>query len=699
MDNLGAGSGDPTQLRRRAEELLRCKGSAPHPSGEELERLWHDLDVHHIELEIQNDELRATQLEATQTASRYAELFDLAPVGYVTLRGIHGHVQAINLAGASLFRVERSRLVGHRFRQFFFEADRLRFDAFYGRTLDNAGATTSCELSLYHLEEPSRCHLTAKVLASTPQHVLVVIEDITEQRRREEDLKEALEILTTSQRVARLGTFVMQAATETWTSTAALDAILGIGTSFERTIENWLAIVHPDDREGMTTQLRSALHGGHWIDREYRVVHHSSGEVRSVWMLGQLQHDGVHPARLVATIQDITERQRLLQERAELLRIAQEARGAAEEASRAKDSFLATLSHELRNPLAPITNSLAILEETPPGSGQSKRAISIIRRQVRHLTRLVDDLLDLTRVARGKIQLRRHPVDLNELARSMVEDHLSLFVRSGVRLNLAPAPAPIVVDGDWDRLAQVMGNLLQNAAKFCQRGGATSLSILRDDGEKRALVQVADNGLGIAPEMLPHLFQPFMQADTSLDRSRGGGLGLGIALAKGLVELHGGKITAHSAGLGKGAEFTVYLPLMPSGATEAEQPHLDASHPRRRVLIIEDNVDAAETLRELLELRLHQVGVAYSGLDGLAKARDFRPDIVLCDIGLPGMDGYEVARAIRSDEALKGAYLIALTGYALPEDAQRASESGFQQHVAKPIESEELERILAEAPS
>jgi two-component system CheB/CheR fusion protein len=239
----------------------------------------------------------------------------------------------------------------------------------------------------------------------------------------------------------------------------------------------------------------------------------------------------------------------------------------------------------------------------------------------------------------------------------------------------------------------MVGNLLQNAAKFTPRGGRAHVSVAVESGE--AVIRVVDNGVGMAPEMLAHLFQPFMQADQSLDRSKGG-LGLGLALVKGLVELHGGSIQAQSDGLGKGAAFVIRLPLDAGAAIE--KPSLRASSPRvcRRVLIIEDNLDAAESLREALELSEHEVEVAYTGPDGIERARSFHPDVILCDIGLPGMDGYEVARAVRQDPTLQSTFLVALSGYALPEDLERAAQAGFQQHLAKPPSVDALERVLSE---
>jgi two-component system CheB/CheR fusion protein len=257
------------------------------------------------------------------------------------------------------------------------------------------------------------------------------------------------------------------------------------------------------------------------------------------------------------------------------------------------------------------------------------------------------------------------------------------------------APEQVWVDGDRTRLSQVIGNLLQNAVKFTPRDGKTTVSVEADSARGRAFLRVEDSGKGIAPEMLPHLFEPFTQADTSLDRGKGG-LGLGLSLVKGLVEMHGGSIRAESGGPNKGATFTVALPLKATGTIETHRPRTGAKGTGRRVLIVEDNVDAANSLREVLELGGHHAEVAFSGPEGLEKARASRPDVVICDIGLPGMDGYAVARAIRDDPGLNRLALIALTGYAGPADVTKAKEAGFDAHLAKPPSMETIEAALGE---
>ncbi|HET7824478.1 MAG TPA: PAS domain S-box protein, partial [Anaeromyxobacter sp.] len=371
-----------------------------------------------------------------------------------------------------------------------------------------------------------------------------------------------------------------------------------------------------------------------------------------------------------------------------------EARISLEAADRSKNDFLAMLSHELRNPLAPIRNSLYILDRVAPGGEQARKAHAVIERQTGHLTRLVDDLLDVTRISRGKIQLQLERLDVGEVVRRAADDHRASFANGGVELQVSAPDAPLFAQGDRTRLTQIVGNLLENALKFTPRGGTTSIALEENGVLRQAVLRVRDTGAGIAPDMLPRLFQPFTQADTTLDRSKGG-LGLGLALVRGLIEMHGGTVTAESPGLGKGTELTVRLPLGGAGAPATPPPRSVAGPGRRRVLVIEDNVDAAESLRDALVLGGHAVDVAFSGAEGLSKARGFSPDVVFCDIGLPGMDGYEVARAIRTDEALRAVRLVALTGYAGPDDVARAKASGFDAHVPKPPTLEALEQSMS----
>jgi len=372
---------------------------------------------------------------------------------------------------------------------------------------------------------------------------------------------------------------------------------------------------------------------------------------------------------------------------------------ALRKAARRKDEFLAMLGHELRNPLAPIRSSLHVLGMENADETQTVRARATIERQVLHLTRLVDDLLDVSRISQGKILLRKERVDLAELLRATVEDHRGTLTAGGLSLEVRLPPEPLWVHGDPTRLAQALGNVLHNAGKFTDTGGRVAVAAALEEpesGPRTAVVSVRDTGIGIAPEVLAELFEPFSQAPPGLDRGRGG-LGLGLAVVRRLVELHGGTVAASSAGADRGTEIRLRLPLdSERAAVAALQPVAPPVHRSRRCLIIEDNRDAAESMAALLELSGHEVTVAHDGTEGVARARLIQPEVVVCDIGLPGgLDGYAVARALRADPELAGCRLIALTGYGQEEDQRRAREAGFDVHLTKPADPEVLRRLIA----
>lgn len=367
---------------------------------------------------------------------------------------------------------------------------------------------------------------------------------------------------------------------------------------------------------------------------------------------------------------------------------------ALREADRQKNRFLATLSHELRNPLATIRASLDLLQRVPPGGEQAGRAVTVIDRQCDQLARLVDDLLDVSRITQHKVVLELERLDMNELLRRVLEDLAVVFETSGLVLVPMLDPSPITLIADRARLAQVFDNLLQNAVKFTPRGGRVTVCSALDTDARTIAVRIADTGIGIEPEMIPQLFKAFSQLDTGLDRHRGG-LGLGLALVKGIVELHGGEVSVSSAGPGHGTEFVVTLPW--KAVQEVAPEYRPALAGRcRRILIIEDNVDLAETLQELLRLYGHEVVAAHSGPEGMLLASQRPPEVLVCDIGLPGMDGFAVARAFRENQKLKNVFLVALTGYALPEDVDKATAAGFDRHLAKPVDAGMLQRILVE---
>ncbi|MBI5531340.1 MAG: PAS domain S-box protein [Deltaproteobacteria bacterium] len=446
--------------------------------------------------------------------------------------------------------------------------------------------------------------------------------------------------------------------------------------------EDALSMIHPDDLPAMQSALAQLLENGQ-AAVEYRQRTRAGGYRWLSNRMSLVRDSQGQPLYRNGNIRDVTERK--------------QAEEALREADRNKSHFLAVLSHELRNPLAPIRNSLYILDRAVPGGEQAQRAKSIIDRQVAHMARLIDDLLDVTRISSGKVQLQLELLDLRELVRRTAEDFRPAFDAAGVSLEVSLGDRLLAVRADRTRISQVVGNLLHNATKFATPGGRAWLTTESDPDQRFAVILVRDNGAGISEDMLARMFQPFAQADKTLDRSQGG-LGLGLSLVKSLVEMHGGSVSASSLGPNQGAEIAVRLPLEGARLQKGPAHHgpVPTAH-SRRVLVIEDNSDAAESLKEVLELHAHTVAIAHSAREGLAKARKFAPQVVLCDIGLPDMDGYEVARAFRSDPELRSAFLVAVSGYAAPEDLEAAKAAGFDRHLAKPPSVDAIEDLIRAA--
>jgi PAS domain S-box-containing protein len=387
-------------------------------------------------------------------------------------------------------------------------------------------------------------------------------------------------------------------------------------------------------------------------------------------------------------MRDRTDRKRLEEE----LRSRSEALAGAD---REKDEFLSVLAHELRNPLAPVVYALRLLDDKPLDDPDRWYIRRIVDRQMRRLARLIDDLLDVSRIRTGKVELRKSRVDLNTIAHHAVDGIRPLCEDRGHTLSVSLPPEPIWVDADSNRIEQVLANLLSNAVKFTENGGHLSLAAERRAQE--VVVRVRDDGVGIPADLLPRIFDLFMQGDRSLDRSRDG-LGIGLTLSKRLLELHGGTLEAFSEGIGQGSEFVVRLPLLPSFAAPDEEPvHRDEPPARPlRVLVVDDSEDTTELLGALLEMAGHSIQVAHTGPAAVDAAAVFRPDAVILDIGLPGLDGYQVAGRLRESALGKDVMLIAATGYGQEEDRRRSREAGFDRHLVKPIDPAELQRLLSE---
>ncbi len=442
-------------------------------------------------------------------------------------------------------------------------------------------------------------------------------------------------------------------------------------------VEQGFATLHPEDLARHRLLFEDTVQRRGQFTDEVRVVHGQSGQTHWLQIRGSVvcDEDG-KPLRMSGLSFDITPR-KLMEE---ALRVADQR----------KDEFLAMLAHELRNPMAPIQHSVEVLERLDIDE-RAGRAVEVIRRQSRQLTRMVDDLLDVSRITRGRIELERKPVELTAVLAWGLEAVQPAMRERRHAVTISPGPSLIVI-GDAARLQQCLVNLLANAAKYTEPGGRITISLTDEGGH--ALIAVADNGSGIGAELLPVVFDLFVQSERTLDRAQGG-LGIGLSVVRRLVEMHDGTVSAHSEGLGQGATFRIRLPLAPAPMPLPETAPLPATIPAGRIMVIDDNHDAAELLTLNLEMEGHAVRAVTEPEKAVAAVLDWRPQVVLLDIGMPGMDGYEVARRLRAEPELQGLRIIALTGYGRADDTQRAREAGFDGHLVKPAALEDILAMLA----
>ncbi len=451
---------------------------------------------------------------------------------------------------------------------------------------------------------------------------------------------------------------------------------------FDGSLESFFKFVHPEDRARVRATILAALDDRDVYGCDFRIVR-PDGTVRWVTNKGRAFFDsGDQPLRMIGTIIDISFRKE-----AELQLL---------DADRRKNEFLATLAHELRNPLAPIRNAVQILLLSGLEAPNVQWATDVIDRQVRQMTRLVDDLLEVSRITTGKLEIRKETLDLAAVIREAVETSLPLLEQGGHKLVVNLPAEPVMVYADMIRMAQVFSNLLNNAAKYTEPGGHVTINLETTEGD--AVVSVKDSGTGIPAEMLPHIFEMFMQVDRNVHRSKGG-LGIGLTLVKQLVEMHGGSIEARSAGTGQGSEFVVRLPTVVRREADVRDVHdreMPAHSTPLRILVADDNEDGANSLGQMLQIMGHEVRVTHDGLAAIEAAEVFRPQVILLDIGMPKLDGYDACRRIRKESWGKDTALVALTGWGQEEDRRRTSAAGFDYHLVKPVESNTLVNVLAE---
>jgi PAS domain S-box-containing protein len=496
-----------------------------------------------------------------------------------------------------------------------------------------------------------------------------------------QQLREQAERLRLALHAANLGTWEHVPSTHATFWDARSKAVFGFGEGEELTFDDYVNAIHPDDREQVFAGISKAMdpRGSGECSLQYRIRPRGGQAWLWVEAHGHCTFDGEVAVRINGTLLDITER-----------KLAEEA---VREAAQRKDEFLALLGHELRNPLAPIQTALDVMQLRFPDLAVRER--EVIARQLKHMLRLVDDLLDLARVARGSVQLKREVLNLGETVQRAIEIASPMFEAKRHRLDVS-VPSDLAIFADTIRFSQVITNLLTNAAKFTPPGGRISVRARAEAGEVE--LEVADNGAGIAADQLERIFQPFVQAGRE-QAGAYGGLGLGLALVKDLVTLHGGSVEAHSAGLGLGSRFLIRVPLSTQPRSAEPAPVRESSRPRPglRVLVVDDNEDATEMISELLKLRGYDVRVAGDGMQALAVARGFAPQVAVLDLGLPLIDGYELAASLQAS-ASGPIRLIAVTGYGQIEDRKRTQAAGFARHLVKPVDLDELEAALSEGP-
>ena len=650
-----------------------------------------ELDEVRRELESAAGKRTAMESALRDSEERLRTIIETEPE-CVKVIGADGRVLEMNAAGLQMMEAESLEEVkGKSILDFVTPECREAFGQLSQGVL--RGNNGSLEFEMTGLKDKRRWMEThAAPLRDTSGRIyalLAVSRDITERKRAEDALRASEERLRLALAASRMGVWQWELETHAVLWSPECYEIIAPEIS-AGTLEAFTKLLEPEDARRYMELARQAIATKTIFSAEVCIIR-PQHEMRWISNFGRAEYDpDGKPIRMIGTVQDVTDRKRLLAE-------VQEHAAQLSDADRRKDEFLALLAHELRNPLAPVTNAVEILRMDTLSSPQARRATEMIDEQMQYMTRLIDDLLDVSRVTRGKLELRKEQLELSQVMKNAVDKTRAFIDESGVQLNVTLPPQPLRLNGDNFRLTQVLSNLLHNAAKYTECGGSISLSAKREGDQ--VTISVKDTGIGMPADKLYQVFEVFAQLDTSLERTRGG-LGVGLTLVQRLVELHDGSVEAKSEGPGKGSEFIVRLPLLPDETPGESSKPLPAAASKisraLRVLVVDDNHAAADMLETLFRLKGMPARLAHDGEEAVKVAEEFLPDVVLLDLGLPKLNGYDACRRIREQAGGQKVIIIALTGWGRDEDRQRTAEAGFDHHLVKPIRPLALLNIIAE---
>ena len=674
--------GEPGEPRRLPSDP-RVPGRVPNDADSEW--LLHELSVYQVELETQNEQLRQTQLDLESSRASYRALYTEAPVGYLTV-GVQGRILNCNRRAAEFLRLTPMTAQRRRITEFMSPETTARYSQLISQlyrtqeplTLETElrradGRSFWAELTMNLTRDGGDGHAVTRI----------TISDMSDRKRMQDDTARLVAIVASSDQA--IISQNLDGTITTWN--AGAERLFGYQTS--EALGHSIDMIVPDDRLGEESSIRSRIRSRIAVADDTVRLRKDGTPVHVFVSAAPILDPQGRVTGISHIVRDISEQ---VEAREKVARLLENMR----EADRRKDDFIATLAHELRNPLAPIRNAATVMRYVKDLDPKLQWCRDVIDRQVGHMAALLEDLLDVSRLTRDKITLRRDRVELGTAIAQAVELNRHVIESRGHTLSLQLTPEPIEIEGDLTRLTQVFGNLLNNAAKYTDANG--EITVTTAVSGEQAIVRVKDTGIGIRPEYLGSIFDLFTQVDPAREGPEGG-LGIGLALVKGLVERHGGTITVDSEGLGHGSEFTVTLPKgrTPERLHTGDHPIIGkrrSERSSRRVLVVDDNVDAADSMAMILQVGGHEVRVAHDGIAALEVGAQFRPEAMLLDIGMPRMSGYELAERVRQAPWDTAITLIACTGWGQSEDRRKSQEAGFDHHLVKPVSARVILQIV-----